>query len=148
MSDSDGIRRMPLDEIHLLAGVTPKTDDVFRQLLQEALEAKLPVYFAAVPLARCVPFDLDYRPDRHPVGQQAIQEAFERGRKQTPPPMIVYPRGAWFVVSDHYIELFAALRGSPEYVPCWVLGKPETDFAQDVQGPIKPGDVRRVFGFD
>ncbi len=49
--------------------------------------------------------------------------------------LFVYQRGKWFVVSDDYIVLFAALNGLPDYVPCWVLGKPEGDLVRDVQGP-------------
>jgi hypothetical protein len=49
-------------------------------------------------------------------------------------------------VSDDYIVLFAALNGLPDYVPCWVLGKPEGDFAPDIQGPVASTDVAQLLG--
>jgi len=146
MTDSDDRRRVPVNEIRSLPELTAKHDETFIRLAQEAIQGHLPVYFAAVPLRLCVPFDLDYRPDRHPIGKQAIQSVLERGVTGTIPPMVVYPRGAWFVVSDHYIELFAALLGNPEFVPCWVMGKPDDDYVRDIQGPLDVNKVPKLFG--
>jgi hypothetical protein len=42
--------------------------------------------------------------------------------------------------------LFAALNGLPGYVPCWVLGKPESDLVRDVQGPVPSSKVARLMG--
>ena len=62
-----GTERKPLDEafgtghdrsfsaIHSLPELTPKHDDRFSVLFQRAVSGDLPVYFAAVPLALCVP---------------------------------------------------------------------------------------------
>lgn len=146
MVNPKDIRRVSVDELHLLPDLTPKDDEVFMRLLDDALKGRLPVYFAAIPLALCVPFDLDYRPDLHPIGKQAIQAAFERGPKGALPPLIVYPRGAWFVVSDDYISLFAALRGGPDFVPCWVVGKPDAEYARDIQGPIAVEELPKALG--
>ncbi len=55
-----------VSDIHSLPDLTPKHDERFSALLQGAVSGDVPVYFAAVPLALCVPFDLDYRPDLHP----------------------------------------------------------------------------------
>jgi hypothetical protein len=116
-------------------------------LLQGAISGAVSVFFAAVPLALCVPFDLDYRPDLHPVGAKAISDATEAGSKGQFQNLFVYQRGKWFIVSDDYIILFAALNGLPDYVPCWVLGRPEGDLVRDVQGPIAPSEVTRLLGF-
>ena len=64
----------------------------------------------------------------------------QRGR------LFVYQRGKWFVVSDDYIVLFAALNGLPDYVPCWVLGKPDGDLVRDVQGTVASKDVAQLLG--
>jgi hypothetical protein len=146
MTNSDDIRRVPLNELHTLPELTPKHDETFLRLAQEAIQGTLPVYFAAVPLVLCVPFDPDYRPDRHPIGKQAIQAYAERGAKGNMQPIVVYPRGAWFVVSDDYITLFAAILGNPDYVPCWVMGKPDAEYARDIQGPIAVNEVPKALG--
>jgi hypothetical protein len=132
--------------LHSLPGLTPKHDERFLALLQGAVSGGVPVYFAAVPLAICVPFDLDYRPDLHPVGAQAINQMVEAWNTEKFPKLFVYQRGKWFVGSDDYIPLFAALRGLPDYVPCWVLGEPDSDLVRDVQGPIAPEDVPKLLG--
>jgi hypothetical protein len=147
VTDSDTVRSVPTKDLQCHPELMPKRDDTFMQLAERALKGELPVYFAAVPLAQCVPFDLDYRPDRHPVGRQAIQSTAQEGARSNFTKMIVYPRGAWFVVADDYIPLFAALLGHPDYVPCWVLGKPEADYAVDIQGPIDTQGVRSILGF-
>lgn|GEM_PF-3692089 len=45
------------------------------------------------------------------------------------------------MVSDDYISLFAALRGLPDYVPRYILGRPENPHIRDLQGPIRQQDV-------
>lgn len=135
-----------VSDIHSLPELTPKHDERFAALLQGAVSGDVPVYFAAVPLALCVPFDLDYRPDLHPIGGKAIGQMTEEWSNGQVHKLFVYQRGKWFVVSDDYIVLFAALKGLPDYVPCWVLGKPEGDLVRDVQGPIASNDVARLLG--
>lgn len=143
---SGGHHSMKLSDIHFLPDLTPKLDERFSALLKGAVSGDVPVYFAAVPLAICVPFDLDYRPDLHPVGEQLINQMIDAWNNGQFQKLFVYQRGKWFVVSDNYIALFAALRGQPDYVPCWVLGKPDSDLARDVQGPIASEDVLKLLG--
>jgi hypothetical protein len=131
-------------ELHNLPGLTPQRDERHMQLLEEAVAGTLRIFFAAVPLGLCVPFDLDYRPDKHPVGAAAIRDAFEQAKAGSFPKMFAYQRGAWFVISDDYIPLFAAMAGRPDYVPCWVLGKPDSELVKDVQGPIDPASVKTL----
>jgi len=138
--------KVNLGDVHALPGLTPKPDVAFESRLDLALSGQLPVYFGAVPLALCVPSDLDYRPDLHPVGAAAIEkygQLASAGRNQY---LWVYQRGVWFVVADDYIPFFAALRGLPDYLPCMILGKPTGDMVKDVQGPLKHADVRRLLG--
>ena len=139
-------KRVKVADLHFLPDLTPKHDERFSALLDGAVSGDVPVYLAAVPLAICVPFDLDYRPDLHPVGKQAISQMIDDWSKGQFQNLFVYQRGKRFVVSDDYIQLFAALRGQPDYVPCWVLGKPDSDLVRDVQGPIAPNDVPKLLG--
>ena len=144
MDISSESKKIRVDQIHLNPELTPPVDPILARLMQEAIEGRVPVYFAEVPLVLCVPYDPDYRPDLHPVGNAVIRQTMEDWQKQKFTNLLVYPRGVWFVVSDDYIQLFAALRGRPDCVPCWVLGKPENPFVENVQGPIRLEDVRRV----
>ena len=146
-SDPDGTERVRVADIYASPDLRPRRDDHFARLLDRALANELPVYFAAVPLAQCVPYDIDYRPDLHPAGAAAIEQALRDARAQNFPPLIVYPRGVWFVVADDYIPLFAALRGRPEYVPGLILGEPEDALSlADLQGPLAPDLLRRALG--
>lgn len=140
------IVRVPIEKLVTDPDLVPKRDDTFVRLLVEAVGGKVPVYLAAVPLVVCVPFDLDYRPDLHPVGEAAILSVLEEVNQRAA--MIAYPRGKWFVIADDYIHLFAALRGRPDYVMCWILGKPDNELIRDVQGPIALADVPKALGLE
>ena len=134
------------EKIHTHPDLSPKIDEKLMSLMQQAYDGEIPVYFAAVPLVLCVPYDLDYRPDLHPVGAEIIRQIAEDAKNNKFPKMLVYPRGKWFVVADHYLELFATFEGLPAYVPCWILGKPDNELIQDLQGPIPLEDVRKILG--
>ena len=137
---------MNASEVYAIPGLTPKVDPRFDELMAEALKGLIPIYFGAVPLGLCVPFDLDYRPDQHPVGAEAIRQSLEQGKSGNFQKIIVYQRGAWFVVADDYIPLFGCLSGMPDYVPCWIMGKPDSALVKDVQGPIALSGVPGIFG--
>jgi len=137
---------MKVSDLKIDPSLQPKPDPEWIRLAQAALQGELPVYFAAVPLILCVPFDLDYRPDLHPVGKQAIHQFVEAAKMRGSNSLIVYPRGKWFVISDHYIDLFAALEARPDFLPCLILGKPDNDMVRDLQGPVAVQDVPKSFG--
>lgn len=122
----------------------PQHDDTFSRLLEQAVDGATPVYYAQVPLALCIPFDADYRPDLHEVGAAYIDHVKSEWQAGRFSHMVVYQRGRWFVVSDDYIPLFASLDGLPDFVPCWILGKPTGNDATHVQGPLDPPSVRKV----
>jgi hypothetical protein len=140
--------RVSPKDLVFLDDLRPKEDPKWNDLAMKAYGGGLPVYFAAVPLALCIPFDVDYRPDLHPLGKEAIAAVFEEARKGNYQVlcMVVYQRGAWFVVSDDYIKLFAALKGRPDYVRCVVMGKPESELLKDVEGPMSQEDALRALG--
>jgi len=128
-----------------LPGLTPAHDEHWIELGGRALAGEEPVYFAMVPIGNLIPFDIDYRPDLHPLGRADIARCTERaleGKFQYP---VVYQRGYWFVVSDDYISLFAAMGGRPDYVACVVMGRIDHPLVKDVQA-VARGDVRKVLG--
>lgn len=139
-------KRLKPEDVSVGPSWRPNDDPTFDLLLGQAMKGITPVYFGAVPLALCIPADPDYRPDAHPIGAQAIEATFQEGARGNFSSLIVYPRGRWFVVADDYIPLFAYLRGSPDYVPCWILGKPDNELVKDLQGPIAPTDVPKALG--
>ena len=132
--------------INIDLNLCPNKDSTFDRLFEQAMKGETPVYFGAVPLALCIPADPDYRPDMHNIGAQAIEIALNDAKRGNFHNLIVYPRGIWFVVSDDYIPLFASLRGLPDYVPCWILGKPNNELVKDLQGPISVTALPQAFG--
>jgi hypothetical protein len=87
MKPSDQARITP-SKFPSLPDLTPKHDERLMALLKGAFSGDVPVYFAAVPLALCVPFDLDYRPDLHPVVRKAISQMTEEWSNRNPFPHV------------------------------------------------------------
>jgi hypothetical protein len=104
------------------------------------------VYFAAIPPAHIRPFDPDYDPGRVPIGEAAITETMSRWRQGQFSKAWVYQKGDSFILSDDYIIWEAVKRGQPDFVPCWVIGKPTIPEVVDVQGPIRVQDIRQLLG--
>lgn len=140
------VEKINPNEIHFLPELTPKRDEMLLSLMEQALKDELPLYYAAIPLALCIHFDVEYRPDMHPLGKTAIKQASDEATQNIFQELLVYPKGLWFVVADDYIPLFAAIGGLPDYVPCYILGKPDNPHIKDVQGPIHQQDVAKVLG--
>jgi len=140
------IMRVNPSNIHFDPNLTPGHDELFARHLTAAVKGTMPVYFAAVPSSLCIPFDRDYRPDLHSIGAAAIKEAFERAREGNHQKLLTYQRGYWFIVSDDYIPYFAALIGMPDYLPCFIFGKPDHPLIQDVQGPIDAESFKKYIG--
>jgi hypothetical protein len=138
--------KMDPREITALAGLQPLHDPVFSHLLESALSGRVDVYFAAVPRNAIRPFDPDYQPQRHPVGQAAIQDVVARWEKGQRQPVWVYQKGDHCVLADDYVVLEAAKITAPDYLQCWVLGRPELKGVVDVQGPLEEADVRKAIG--
>lgn len=140
--------RVSVNEIDALLGLRPLRDDVLGYLLGRALQGHVPVYFAAIPRGLIRPFDSEYDPAKHPVGAAAIEHTAAEWRAGNYPSIWVYPSGDAYVLSDDYIPWAAALRGKPQFLPCWVLGYPSVPGAVDINGPIEPERVRRLLGID
>lgn len=133
-------------DLQSIPELVPPTDPVFTYLLEEAVAGRMPVYFAAIPLTLVWPFAVDFDPERHPVGRQMVDAVFAAGCQGHMQRMWVYPRDQHFVASDDYVTLAAARRGDPDFVPCWVLGEPHLPGVEQIQGPIRLEDVRRLLG--
>jgi hypothetical protein len=139
---------MELREIKALAGLQPLFDPVFQHLLESALAGRVDVYFAAVPLASIQPFDPDYAPRRHPVGEAAVRDVVRSWRAGKVQPMWVYQKDQHFVMSDDYIVWEAVKEGQPDYVPCCILGRPDHPSITDLQGPLDQPSIRKALGFN
>jgi hypothetical protein len=135
-------------DLHVHPDLDPKRDDHLLELMRDALVGAVPLYHAAIPLSVVVPFDSDYDPSRHPAGEAAIKQTCSEWAEGRFSHLVVYQRGPWFIVADDYIPLFAAIRGQPDCVPCWVLGKPKGDLPRDVQGPIRKDEAKRCLGME
>lgn len=138
--------RVPGDRLATRPDWRPPRDPVFAYLLEQATLGVVPVYFAAVPLARVVRHDPTFRPERTPDGETVVQRIMADWRTGSLHPLWVYPRGDLFICADDYFTLAAAERGQPDCLPCWVLGHPDETIAQDVQGPIAPAAINRMLG--
>jgi len=135
-----------LAKLQRIPELTPPTDSVFMYLLEEAVSGRLPVYFAAVPLHLVWPFAPDFDIEAHPVGKQMVDAVYAAGCLGRIEKLWVYPRDNHFISPDDYAILAAARRGDPDLVPCWVLGYPHLPGVQDIQGPFRPEDVRKMLG--
>jgi hypothetical protein len=123
----------------------PPTDPVFQYLWQEAMFGQLPVFFAAIPLPRVVPFDPTFRPECTADGQKVILSLMHDWKNGNFHNVWVYPRGDLFVAADDYFTLAAAKRGQPDFLPCLVLGTPALESVKDLQGPVDQDQLRAMF---
>ena len=98
----DNIR---VEDLHALEGLKPIEDPVFQYLLGLALNGKLPVHWAVVPIRVIHPFDENYQPQNHPVGQIAIEQVIDswKDKEKPQPPVWLYPSNNCFILSDDYI---------------------------------------------
>jgi len=122
----------------------PPDDPVYQYLLEEAVTGRVPIYFAAVPLALITPFAPDFHPEKSPEGEHIVQAVMTEWRAGNFRNLWVYPHEDHFIMADDYFTYVAALKGQPDFVPCWVLGYPALPGVKQVQGPIKVEDVRRL----
>jgi len=124
----------------------PPPDPVFQYLLDEAVRGWVPVYFAAVPLVRLKRAAPTFHPENTPGGPDVVTQIMQRWRSGDFRNLWVYPKDDVFVVSDDYFTLAAAEIGTPDFMPCWVLGKITKGNAEQVQGPIPQDTVRDLLG--
>ena len=146
MGELGPVKRVKVEDLHVLPDLQPPKDEVFASLLGQAIGGQLDVYYAAIPLKLVEPFSKNYDPRKHPVGQQAIDAFFQAWQKNEFQISWVYPKGEKFILSDDYIIYYAALKGQPDYLPCCVLGNASHPEIKDVQGPLTPEKIRHLLG--
>lgn len=130
-----------------LPGLRPLEDSTFLYLLEQAVEGKMEVYFAAVPFNLVQPFDEKFNPSLHPAGAAAINQTIMAWSKGHVQPCWVYPRAGKFILSDDYITYYAAIEGQPDYLPCFIVGNPQQEGVKEVQGPLSKDLVLKHLGF-
>ena len=141
------IKHIPPASILVHPQMNPAADSHLLDLMEKAKNDSIAVYFGAVPLSAIVPFDKSYLPNTFPPFEAAIVAVTNDWRHGRFHYIWVYQAGHQFVMSDDYVTYAAALRGQPDYLPCWILGKPQHDAVKDVQGPLDASAVRRALGF-
>lgn len=147
MNDDDTVN-IPLDEIENLGSIPelePKIDEVFVDLMQKALKGQLNTYYAEVPLSLIIPYDIEHKPDSHPIGKQVIEEItndFKKGKNRS---VMLYPKGKWFILSDHYLEMFAAIDCNLLTLNCVIFGEFKNENVKIVKGPLSVDEIRKVF---
>lgn len=129
-----------------MEGLRPLYDPTFAHLAQRALKGDLRVFYATIPRQLIRRFDPDYDPRGHPIGRVVVDEVKQDWQKGNWEPLWVYETVGEFVMSDNYIQWAAAEEGQPDYLPCWVLGRPSIEGSIEIQGPIAVQEVRRLLG--
>jgi len=122
----------------------PPSDDTFDTLFTLAIQGDLNVYFGVVPLGLIKPFSDTFKFAQAPNGQEIIDSIVAEALRGNFAKIWIYEKGDLFVMSDDYATYEACLQGQPDYVPCWVLGRPRNTLVKNVQGPV---DAREAAGF-
>jgi hypothetical protein len=60
-------QRVRVDSLRSDPATAPNSDETLLRLIREAVEGRVLVHLAIIPLARCRQFDLDYGPEKHPA---------------------------------------------------------------------------------
>lgn len=122
----------------------PPSDEIFDTLFALAIQGDLNVYYGAVPLGLVRPFSDTFKFAQLPGGAQIIDSIISEALRGNFAKLWVYEKDGVFIMSDDYATYEASLQGQPDYVPCWVLGKPRNPLVKHVQGPV---DARDAAGF-
>lgn len=145
--DLGEVRQVDPKDLRVDPALDPPRDPGFTARLELALEGKLPLYYAEVPLALLRPFAPQYNPAAHPIAAQVIEAIMREWRAGKFRKMLGYEAAGFVIISDDYLTLDAIRRGEPDFAPLWILGKPTIPALQNVQGPIAHKDVRPILGF-
>jgi hypothetical protein len=122
----------------------PPHDEIFDMLFGLAMHGDLSVFFGAIPLQLIRPFSDEFKFASIPNGPEIITAIVDEALNGNFPRLRVYEKGEYFVMSDNYPGYEACIQGQPDFVPCWILGRPRNSLVEQVQGPV---DARRVAGF-
>lgn len=139
---------MNTNDVSIIPELVPPHDPKFALLVEGALLANVDVYYAAVRPSDIVPFSSSFDPEAHPVGRRAVQDVINRWRNNEFAVIWLYDEGAHFITSDDYVVWAAVRRGQPDYVPAYLLGRPEGAPATDLQGPLTLQAVKKALGVE
>ena len=140
------IKYIDRDSIKVDPAMRPNYDERFTRHYEQALLGEIPTYFAEVPTKLLVPFDVDFRPDKHPMGIKTMEAMAKRWQKGDFSAIYAYQRGFWFVVSDDYNAMFTAILNNYGTVVCLVMGELNHPMVTKFQR-IPPDEVSQAFGF-
>jgi hypothetical protein len=129
-------------------GTKPPDDPVFKYLLQEGVFGNLPIYYAEISRKRVERFDPAFRPEQTEIGRSVVRRIMEDWQRGHFAVIWVYPKGDRFVSADDYLVLAAADAGEPDFLPCYVLGRPSDSAANNIQGPLDQAKMRKKLGID
>lgn len=101
-----------------------------------AMQGDLSVYFAAIPLNLIRPYAPEFNFLKPPDGETVVRAMMTRVHQGHSYCLWVYEKDNLFIMSDDCLQYHAYLKGCPDFVPFWVLGRPKNIDAKDVQGPV------------
>lgn len=108
-------------------------DKKLTALLIDAYRGKLLVRMTLIKIDGIKPFS-DYAPSLN----EAYQEYFEALELEgTPPPIYVYPKDDFFIMSDDYNAYNMYLRKKYKELPCILLGDSKSAFIVEKSEPFK-----------
>ena len=104
----------------------------------------MPIYLAAVPFDLVVPFDAEYHPELTRDGKASIDSIYQQWSEGKARGMFLYQSIDRFVVSDDYLVYFSCVKGQPDHVPAWILGKPDHPRVKELYGPFDMRDAEKL----
>lgn len=110
----------------------PKDEELI-QLLKSAYIGKLLVRIALVKAEGIRPFS-DFKPNISDDYRKYFEETEKQG---TPPPLYVYPKDGYFIMSDDYNAYYLYIEKGYAKIMCTVLGEPEGSFVIEKSDPFQ-----------
>lgn len=145
---NDEIIKIPLAEIAEYGSepeLEPMIDDIFIDLMLKSLRGHIKSYLATVPLNLIIPFDTEHNPESHRVGRQFLEEMTNDLMNGKTKSVMLYQKGRWFVLSDHYYELFAAINCDLPTLDALIFGEFENSKVKIMKGPLNIEEVKQCF---
>lgn len=108
-------------------------DEKMIDLLKEAYTGKLLVRTAMIKIEGIKPFS-DFKPKISAEFRNYFEDLEKQG---TPPPLYVYPKDDFFIMSDDYNSYFLFLEKNHPKLVCLVLGEAEGPFVLEKSEPFQ-----------
>ncbi|HRK21526.1 MAG TPA: hypothetical protein PLX06_06950 [Fimbriimonadaceae bacterium] len=120
--------------------LVPPTDERFQELLEECIAGTCPMYWAWIPTRFLIPSFPTFRPETKPTLISVIEALRIDIRNRRVSTIYTYSIGQWFVVSDDYPQMYAAMLENIPEVPSYILGEPINPRTRDLRR-IPPDEV-------